>query len=57
MVMPGAWWLLLSICSILGVGTWYLHNFTQRDELMRVLAFSGIACMISLLAWTWNMDL
>ena len=57
MVMPGAWWLLLSICSILGVGTWYLRNFSERDELMRLCAFTGIACMISLVAWTWSLDI
>ncbi|MEE2758630.1 MAG: hypothetical protein VYA86_01475 [Candidatus Thermoplasmatota archaeon] len=56
-IMPGAWWLLLSICSVLGVGTWYLRNFTENDELMRLVAFSGIACMISLVAWTWTMDI
>jgi hypothetical protein len=55
--MPGAWWLLLSVCSMLGVGTWYLRNFTEKDELMRLCAFSGIACMISLVLWTWTLDI
>ena len=42
---------------MLGVATWYLRNFTERDELVRLSAFSGIACMISLVVWTWTLDL
>tara|TARA_B110000438_G_scaffold301610_1_gene356962 strand:- start:1427 stop:1696 length:270 start_codon:yes stop_codon:yes gene_type:complete len=55
--MPDGWWLLMSACSILGVSTWYLRNFTERDDLMRFCAFAGIACMISLLGWTLTMDI
>ena len=55
--MPDSWWLLMSACSILGVATWYLRNFTDRDELMRLCAFTGIACMLSLLGWTLTMDI
>ena len=57
MYMQGSWWLLLSATSILGVATWYLRNFTERDDLMRFFAFSGIACMLSLLGWTLTMDI
>jgi hypothetical protein len=55
--MPDGWWLLLSACSILGVSTWYLRNFSERDDLMRLCAFTGIACMLSLLGWTLSMDI
>lgn len=55
--MPGAWWLLLMVCSLLGVSTWWLRHFTDRVDLMRLSAFSGIACMLSLVAWTWSMDI
>jgi len=57
MHMQGSWWLLLSATSILGVATWYLRNFTERDDLMRFCALSGIACMLSLLGWTLTMDI
>ncbi|MEC8926802.1 MAG: hypothetical protein VYB17_00910 [Candidatus Thermoplasmatota archaeon] len=55
--MPGGWWLLMAACSVLGVATWYLRNFSERDDLMRLFAFSGIACMLSLLGWTLTMDI
>jgi len=55
--MPDGWWLLMAACSALGVSTWYLRNFSDRDELMRLCAFTGIACMISLLGWTLSMDI
>lgn len=55
-MLPGAWWILMSVCSILGVVTWYLHNFTERDELMRLCAFTGVACMLSLAGWTMTLD-
>ncbi|MEE3083700.1 MAG: hypothetical protein VX320_06420 [Candidatus Thermoplasmatota archaeon] len=54
--LPGAWWVLLTICSILGVTTWYLRHFTERDELMRLSAFTGIAVMIALVCWTFTLD-
>ena len=55
--MPGGWWLLMAACSILGVATWYTRNFSERDDLMRLFAFTGIACMLSLLGWTLTMDI
>ena len=55
-VLPNAWWILLSLCSILGVLTWYLRNFTERDELMRLSAFTGIALMVALVCWTFTLD-
>ncbi|MEC9090163.1 MAG: hypothetical protein VYC11_02220 [Candidatus Thermoplasmatota archaeon] len=55
--MPSGWWLLMSLCSFFGVLTWYLRNFTNRDDMLRISAFTGIACMLSLLFWTLSMDL
>ncbi|MDP7329044.1 MAG: hypothetical protein QF612_04280 [Candidatus Thalassarchaeaceae archaeon] len=47
----------MAACSILGVATWYMRNFSERDDLMRLFAFTGISCMLSLLGWTLTMDL
>jgi hypothetical protein len=49
---PPLWYGLLFVVSICGVGTWYLRNFTTKDELTKLVAFSGIIAMISLLGWT-----
>ncbi|MDP6900210.1 MAG: hypothetical protein QGF94_05185 [Candidatus Thalassarchaeaceae archaeon] len=55
-MLPNAWWVLLSICSILGVVTWYMHNFTDREDLVKLFAFSGIATMLALVGWTMTLD-
>ena len=49
---PPLWYGLLFVVSICGVATWYLRNFTTKDELTKLVAFSGIIAMISLLVWT-----
>ena len=49
---PPLWYGLLFVVSICGVATWYLRNFTTRVELTKLIAFSGIISMISLLSWT-----
>jgi hypothetical protein len=49
---PPLWYGLMFIVSICGVSTWYLRNFTTKDELTKLVAFSGIIAMISLLGWT-----
>ena len=49
---PPLWYGLLFIVSICGVATWYLRNFTTKEELTKLVAFSGIIAMISLLGWT-----
>jgi len=49
---PPLWYGLLFIVSICGVTTWYLRNFTSKDELTKLVAFTGIIAMISLLGWT-----
>jgi hypothetical protein len=45
------------LCSVLGVATWWARHFSERDELVKLFAFSGIACMLSLLGWTLTMDI
>jgi len=42
---------LLLVCAIAGVTTWYLSNFTDREGLARLSAFIGISSMLTLLAW------
>jgi hypothetical protein len=49
---PPLWYGLLFVVSICGVTTWYLRNFTTKVELTKLVAFSGIVSMISLLSWT-----
>ncbi len=49
---PPLWYGLLFVVSICGVATWYLRNFTTKVELTKLIAFSGIISMISLLSWT-----
>jgi hypothetical protein len=49
---PPLWYGLLFVVSICGVATWYLRNFTTRVDLTKLIAFSGIISMISLLSWT-----
>ncbi|MDP6907087.1 MAG: hypothetical protein QF440_06685 [Candidatus Thalassarchaeaceae archaeon] len=55
-MLPGAWWFLLAMCSILGVATWYLRNFTEHDNAVKLTAYSGIACMLALVFWTFTLD-
>ncbi len=56
-MMPTAWYLLLAIASICGVGAWYIRNFTQRVDLLRIFAFIGSIAMGMLVIWTWQMDI
>jgi hypothetical protein len=57
MMMPTAWYILLAIVSFCGVGAWYIRNFTQRVDLLRIFAFTGSIAMGALLIWTWKMDI
>ncbi|MBT3771485.1 MAG: hypothetical protein HOE92_03790 [Euryarchaeota archaeon] len=56
-MMPTAWYILLAIVSFCGVGAWYIRNFTQRVDLLRIFAFTGSIAMGALLIWTWKMDI
>jgi hypothetical protein len=42
---------LLLVCAIAGVCTWYLSNFTDRGELAKLSALIGISSMLTLVAW------
>ena len=48
-ILPPGSIVLLSLISISGVFTWWLNNFTQRKELVKIFATLGIASMVSLL--------
>jgi len=54
--LPGIWFGLLSLVAIFGVATWYLENFTQKDELKKITAFCGIISMLSLLYLTFTTE-
>lgn len=56
MALPVAWYVLLAIVSICGVGAWYIRNFTQNVHLLRVVAFTGCSAMAALLIWTWRLE-
>jgi len=42
---------LLLVCAIAGVSTWYLTNFTDREVLARLSALIGISSMLTMVAW------
>ena len=52
---PAGWYVLLFLVSLFGIGTWYIRNFTERVDLLRLFAFSGSICMICLLIWTYEL--
>tara|TARA_B100000745_G_C19926835_1_gene311851 strand:+ start:256 stop:396 length:141 start_codon:yes stop_codon:yes gene_type:complete len=43
--------MLLLLCAIAGISTWYLGNFTDRVELTKLTAFIGICSMVALTIW------
>ena len=56
-MLPAMWWVLFSLCSILGVVTWYLRNFTERRELTRLCGILGAILMLALVQWTYSAEL
>ncbi|HIF46306.1 MAG TPA: hypothetical protein EYQ73_05875 [Candidatus Poseidoniales archaeon] len=54
--MPPMWYGLLALVSILGVCTWWLHNFSDREELKRIAGISGAISMLGLVWITWNLE-
>ena len=56
MELPTFWYILLFIVSICGVISWYLRNYTERVQLLRFVAITGIISMLTLLGWTLTMD-
>ncbi len=51
---PSLWYALWVVISVCGVLTWYLRNFTQRVELTKLVAFTGVIAMLAMLLWTWT---
>ena len=54
--LPVMWFGLLALVSIFGVATWYLDNFTERNELKKVTAICGVISMLSLLYLTFTTE-
>lgn len=50
---PIAWYGLWVVVSMCGVVSWYLRNFTQRVQTLRLVALTGVASMATLVTWTW----
>ena len=57
MTFPALWYFLLFLVSFFGVISWYLNNYTEKVELLRLTSISGIISMLSLLFWTLGMEL
>lgn len=51
---PSLWYALWVVISVCGVLTWYLRNFTQRVELTKLVAYTGVIAMLAMLLWTWT---
>lgn len=47
---PAVFYLLWFLVMFFGVCTWYLKNFTERVELLRISALSGTISMVGILA-------
>tara|TARA_B100000003_G_C10831050_1_gene330953 strand:- start:75 stop:254 length:180 start_codon:yes stop_codon:yes gene_type:complete len=54
--VPTSWYALLSLVSIFGVLTWYLDNFSDKDNLKRISGICGAISMISLLYITFTSE-
>ena len=46
---PAVFYLLWFLVMFFGVLTWYLKNFTQKLELLRISAISGTISMLGIL--------
>ncbi len=54
--LPAIWFGLLSLVAIFGVLTWILDNFTNKVELKKISAISGIISMLALLYITFTTE-
>ena len=54
--VPASWYAFLSLAAIFGVLTWYLDNFSQKDNLKRIAGICGAISMISLLYITFTSE-
>jgi len=57
MAFPPLWYFLLFLVNFFGVISWYLRNYTEKVELLRLTSISGIISMLTLLFWTLGMEL
>ena len=57
MAFPPLWYFLLFLVNFFGVISWYLSNYTEKVELLRLTSISGIISMLTLLFWTLGMEL
>lgn len=48
------WYALLTCVSVFGVATWWLHNFSDKENLKRIFAFSGVISMLAFLILNWG---
>ena len=53
MQYPVLWYALWFVISFCGVMTWYLRNFTQRVQLTKLIALTGVVAMVSMVLWTF----
>tara|TARA_B110000444_G_scaffold60463_1_gene56376 strand:+ start:5647 stop:5826 length:180 start_codon:yes stop_codon:yes gene_type:complete len=51
---PAAWYLLWVVIAFCGIATWLLRNFTERVEVTRLVAFTGVAAMSVMVVWTFT---
>ena len=51
--LPAGSELLLLVCAIAGLSTWYLSNFTDRVDLTKLTAFVGVCSMVTLVFWVF----
>lgn len=51
--LPAGSELLLLVCAIAGLSTWYLSNFTDRADLTKLAAFVGVCSMVTLVFWVF----
>ncbi len=54
--VPAIWYGLLGLVAIFGAATWFLDNFTHKDNLKRITAICGVISMISLLYVTFTTE-
>ena len=54
--MEPIWYGLLTLVSLFGVATWWLHNFSDKENLKRICGITGSICMAALLFITLQME-
>tara|TARA_B110000444_G_scaffold190471_1_gene180067 strand:- start:6184 stop:6363 length:180 start_codon:yes stop_codon:yes gene_type:complete len=54
--LPVMWFGLLSLVAIFGVATWFLENFSEKNELKKITGICGVISMLSLLYLTFTTE-